>query len=262
MLWQRIVTAVIGIPALLYIVYLGEIYFTLLITILSIWGIYEYGNIAKNAGWHLLVLPLWLGSCLFPLATMFRKDIASPFVFIFFIFCFVYYLYSFPKSSPGDLAVTLLGIFYVSWTLAHLILLRQLNYGFWLVLFVFVIIWSTDTGAYFTGIYFGKHKFAPSISPNKTWEGFLGGLLSSVLGAYLLIRNITIPHAGYLLTIAPFISLAGQFGDLFESSLKRTANIKDSGRIIPGHGGILDRFDSTLWAAPLTYYFIVLIGWR
>ncbi|QNB45735.1 phosphatidate cytidylyltransferase [Thermanaerosceptrum fracticalcis] len=262
MLWQRIVTAVMGIPALLYIVYLGDIYLTLVITFLTLLGIYEYGNIVRKAGWQLLTIPLWLGGCLFPLATLFKKDIASFLIFIFFMFCFMYYLYSFPKSSPSDLAITLLGVLYVSWTFTHLILLRQLNYGFWLVLFVFIIIWSTDTGAYFTGVYFGKRKFAPSISPNKTWEGFFGGLLFSVLGAYLLIRNITIPHARYLLLMAPVISLAGQIGDLFESSIKRTAHIKDSSRIIPGHGGILDRFDSTLWAAPLTYYLIVLMGWR
>ncbi len=262
MLWQRVVTAVIGIPALLYIVYLGGVYFTLAIAFLTLLGICEYRNIAKKAGWRFLSIPLWLGGCIFPLTTLFNKPIASFLLFIFFMFCFIYYLYYFPQSSPGDLAVTILGIVYVSWTFSHLILLRQLSHGFWLVLFVFVIIWSTDTGAYFTGIFLGKHKFAPSISPNKTWEGFLGGLLFSLLGAYVLIRNITIPDGRLFLLMAPFISLAGQIGDLFESSLKRTAQVKDSSRIIPGHGGILDRFDSTLWAAPLTYYLIVLMGWR
>jgi phosphatidate cytidylyltransferase len=148
---------------------------------------------------------------------------------------------------------------YVSWGFFHLILLRDLQNGFWLVIYAFLIVWSTDTGAYFIGSCLGKHKFAPLISPKKSWEGFAGGIVSSLIIAY--IYWLCLPSIGgrTLLYISVLVSVAGQLGDLFESSFKRFAQIKDSGNLIPGHGGILDRFDSILWAAPVTYYLYTLI---
>jgi phosphatidate cytidylyltransferase len=113
-----------------------------------------------------------------------------------------------------------------------------------------------DTGAYYLGSYFGQHKLCPAVSPNKTIEGSLGGLAAS-LGSGALIKHFFLPLLPWGLSLLFFlsISIAGQVGDLFESQIKRVAHIKDSGAILPGHGGVLDRIDALLFAAPVAYIF-------
>ena len=125
--------------------------------------------------------------------------------------------------------------------------------------YVFLIIWSTDTGAYFTGMLFGRNKLAPQLSPKKTWEGFIGGVVTSFIAVLVFLQLIPLPPNMLLLYITPVISVVAQVGDLFESGLKRLAGAKDSGNIIPGHGGILDRFDSALWALPTAYYLVLYL---
>lgn len=129
-----------------------------------------------------------------------------------------------------------------------------------LLIAVFITLWVNDTGAYLTGMLFGKHKMFERISPKKTWEGFFGGALFTLLSSY--IYSITIPDILFTqwLIFSLIVVVFGTFGDLTESLLKRTANVKDAGEIIPGHGGILDRFDSMMLVAPtiLTYLFLIL----
>jgi phosphatidate cytidylyltransferase len=129
-----------------------------------------------------------------------------------------------------------------------------------LLIFVFLTIWATDTAAYFGGSSFGKHKLAPAISPNKTWEGFFAGFGGSILAA--VFSRLIFLDISWMEIIAMSLAacLFGQIGDLFESGLKRYFGVKDSSALLPGHGGILDRFDSLLFAAP-TVYFIALF-WR
>ena len=128
------------------------------------------------------------------------------------------------------------------------------------IVFVLAVIWSGDTGAYFGGSYLGKHKLAPSLSPKKTWEGALFGLLSSMVAA-ILVNAIFGGILGSLLTVAIagcVGGIFGQLGDLFESSIKRSCNVKDSGKIFPGHGGLLDRVDGLLFAGPVIW--VILYG--
>jgi phosphatidate cytidylyltransferase len=124
----------------------------------------------------------------------------------------------------------------------------------------FLLIWASDTGAYLSGISFGRTRLMARISPNKTWEGFIGGLITSVMVAWLLSRWFGVVSTGEWIAVSVIISVAGTYGDLIESMLKRSAGIKDSGRIMPGHGGFLDRFDSTIISFPLVYLFISLFG--
>ncbi|MDA0875431.1 MAG: phosphatidate cytidylyltransferase, partial [Bacteroidetes bacterium] len=123
--------------------------------------------------------------------------------------------------------------------------------GFLLVLLLFVLIWVTDTGAYYTGRSLGRTKFAPETSPNKTWEGTLGGLVCALLAA-VLFKSFWFPYMSWLdvIVLAAIGGFWAQLGDLLESSLKRSAGVKDSGTFLPGHGGMLDRFDSLIMAAP------------
>ena len=129
-----------------------------------------------------------------------------------------------------------------------------------IVLGFFLLLWTNDTGAYLSGITLGKHKLFERISPKKTWEGFAGGLIFTVAVAWLFSGMLgTLSATGWMI-VAVIISVSGTYGDLIESMLKRSAGVKDSGSIMPGHGGFLDRFDSVIISFPLVYLYITLFG--
>jgi phosphatidate cytidylyltransferase len=124
----------------------------------------------------------------------------------------------------------------------------------------FLLIWANDTGAYLAGVSFGKHRLMERISPKKTWEGFFGGLIIAALVAWLLSGWLGVVSTIGWISIAVIISVVGTYGDLIESMLKRSTGAKDSGSVLPGHGGFLDRFDSTIISFPIVYLFISLFG--
>jgi phosphatidate cytidylyltransferase len=124
----------------------------------------------------------------------------------------------------------------------------------------FLLIWANDTGAYLAGVSFGRHRLMETISPKKTWEGFFGGIIITILVAWLLSDWLGVVDRTQWIIISLIISIAGTYGDLIESMLKRSGRVKDSGTIMPGHGGFLDRFDSTIISFPLVYLFISLLG--
>ena len=127
-----------------------------------------------------------------------------------------------------------------------------------LLLFAMVIVWVSDTGAYFAGRSIGKHPFAPKLSPNKTWEGAIAGFLASLAVAFVFMPWVNVPLV-HLLGMAALGNIAGQVGDLLESGYKRSAGIKDSGTLLPGHGGVLDRIDALILAIPVVWYYWILI---
>lgn len=129
-----------------------------------------------------------------------------------------------------------------------------------IVIGFFILIWANDTGAYLTGMSFGRHKLMERISPKKTWEGFLGGVIIASLIAWFLSDCLGVVDKMHWVIIALIVSVAGTYGDLIESMLKRSIGLKDSGTIMPGHGGFLDRFDSAIVSFPLVYLFISLFG--
>lgn len=124
----------------------------------------------------------------------------------------------------------------------------------------FLLIWANDTGAYLTGVSFGRHRLMERISPKKSWEGFFGGVLLAIIVAWFLSGWLGVVDKTHWIIIAVIVSLAGTYGDLIESMLKRSTGVKDSGTIMPGHGGLLDRFDSAIISFPLVYLFISLFG--
>jgi phosphatidate cytidylyltransferase len=169
----------------------------------------------------------------------------------------------FRQVTTADTAATVFGAVYVGFSLAHLVLIKGLDSGTELVLAMIVSVWANDTFAYLIGGSVGRHKMAPRISPKKTWEGFAAGTLATIavwVGAYFMIR----PTAGlwWYVVIGAAVSVAAVCGDLAESRLKREAGVKDSGRFLPGHGGFLDRFDSMILVAVVTYYLLILGGAR
>ncbi len=156
---------------------------------------------------------------------------------------------------------TLAGILYVGWLLGHYVALRELASGRDWVLFALFATFASDTAAYFVGRAWGKHRLAPGISPGKTWEGACGGILAAVvIGALLtLLPDLPIGYA-QAIPLAAAVSVFGQLGDLVESLFKRNMGVKDSGKVLPGHGGFLDRMDSVLFAGVVVYYYVVLFG--
>ncbi len=170
------------------------------------------------------------------------------------------YVFSFPKYKTDAVMVVIFGFFYVAVMLSCVYRIRQLNDGIYLVWMVFLCSWISDTCAYLVGVTMGKHKFVPNLSPKKTIEGVIGGIAGSVLlGAVygLILKNYTTAFANPVPTcmiIGGIGALVSMIGDLAASAIKRNYDIKDYGRLIPGHGGILDRFDSVIFVAPIIYY--------
>jgi phosphatidate cytidylyltransferase len=160
-----------------------------------------------------------------------------------------------------DTAITAFGVFYVGFTLSTLVSTRSLPAGELLVFFVVLVTWAADTGAYYAGTLYGKHLLAPSISPKKTVEGAFGGL-GLAMGASLLAHVWFLPQLSLLdaAVLAMLLTGSGLLGDLCESAIKRRGGVKDSGGILPGHGGMLDRLDSLLFTAPTFYYYVTGIS--
>ena len=160
----------------------------------------------------------------------------------------------------NDALVILLGVLYVGFPLSTVVLTRALPSGEWLVLFLAVVTWASDTGAYYAGTLWGKHPLLPSISPKKTVEGVLGGLVLTI-GVALVAQQwfasqLSLADA---VILGVLLTTAGLLGDLFESMIKRRTGVKDSGGILPGHGGMLDRLDSLLFTAPTFYYYVAYV---
>jgi phosphatidate cytidylyltransferase len=154
-------------------------------------------------------------------------------------------------NTPRRVGLAVLGAVYPGLLISALVPLRQLPLGFWWVLLALTVTWANDTGAYFAGRAFGKHKLYPRISPSKTWEGAVGGSLASVAGAcvvqHVWLHTLSLPGAAL---IGAGAAVLGPLGDLSESMLKRAFGAKDSGKLLPGHGGLLDRLDALLFNAP------------
>jgi phosphatidate cytidylyltransferase len=163
------------------------------------------------------------------------------------------------EQSLRDGAMTMFGVLYLGLTLGALSMTRLLPLGEWLIFFLLLVTWASDTGAYVVGTLYGRHRLAPTISPKKTIEGLVGGLIGAIMVAYAA-RWWFLPELSGLdcLVLATLLTITGLWGDLTESAMKRSVGIKDSGGILPGHGGMLDRLDSLLFSAPAFYYYVTM----
>lgn len=266
MLWKRVASAFIGIPVLIFTVYKGGLLFLALVSVVAFLGLSEFYVLIEKKGIKLPKFIFITNGLIFVFLSL--AQIHSGLIFDFFLFyvlvsILIIQLFQNDQNNPLlNSSLSFLGIVYVGWLSAHLLYLRDLPGGFFYVILVLLATWANDTGAYFIGMNFGKRKLCPKISPNKTVEGALGGLVSTLIITFLtgIWINKLLPQfsfsAVHLLFLGVLVSLAAQFGDLVESLFKRDAGLKDSSNLIPGHGGILDRFDSLLFAAPVVYYYL------
>ncbi|MFH1892301.1 MAG: phosphatidate cytidylyltransferase [Candidatus Zixiibacteriota bacterium] len=268
----RVLVALIAIPILVNLVLYGRFMLVAFVSVLTALGFWEFMKMTQTriqffphvlvficliaTNWFVyyygetaLLYSLLAGFLIVTFSAVFRRDVAT---------------------ASNRIVFTLFGLFYVS-LFNFFILVREtdlLKYsdykeaGVW-ILFVFAVIWICDTAAYFIGTPLGKHKMSPMVSPNKSWEGFAAGMIFGTatgwVFSFFALKDVPI----HQLLIAAFtVSLVGQLGDLVESIFKRRFGVKDSSNIIPGHGGVLDRFDSLLYAMPALYFLLVVLVYR
>jgi phosphatidate cytidylyltransferase len=256
---KRLLTGAVALPLLILLILKGTLFlFTCFVVLLSLLGLFEFYRMAlpgrigagltASLGGALLLLTL-----LTPFRTMFLFALTLLVILFGLI---VLFTFNEVRSAASDAALLLMGFLYVPLLLGHLVLLRELPDGIPWIFLMMIIVMGGDTGAYYIGSSFGKRKLYPAVSPNKSVEGAMGGLVGSIVGAFIAKATFfSALTALDCLAIALVLGLLGQLGDLFESLLKRSFGVKDSGIIVPGHGGILDRLDSLLFAAPAAYYY-------
>ncbi len=261
MLKTRIITAIIGIPVLLFILYQGGLAWMALFVLLGMTALYEYLAMMKIHGRSPLYLPAYALLVLILLRGQAGPYFASLLMAVVLLIV-VQGVFLYPKYNLDDIAQTLLGAFYIGFLLSFALLIQGLAQPFFIILLVLLVTWGSDIGGYLFGRLWGKTKMAPLLSPNKTWAGAVGGVVLASIAA--IVFAYFIPLAGVSLVqtmiLAVLGSVAAQLGDLFESAMKRYYGVKDSGYIIPGHGGVLDRFDSFMLVLPVFYYFIYFFG--
>ena len=264
MRFAREITAFVAAPAIIWLIGWGHEYvFDAVIAIVAVLAMYEFLDLGRHKGYD-IPIPLCIVIMLIIIAAFILDGLSVEFG-MFAALLLIPASYVFGKrpledSLPSS-AIALLGTTYVGLLSGSLIRLRHdFPEGSKLVYFLLLVVWLGDSGAYYVGKTFGKHKLSPLISPKKTVEGLLGGVAASVITAvvihYTFFDKFPLHHA---IIAGVILSIAGVIGDLAESMWKRSADVKDSGTLLPGHGGFLDRFDSILFTAPILYFYWTLI---
>lgn len=264
MLKTRVISAIIGLPLVIGVLLLGGKLLYLFVFLLSVTGLYEYYKAFSNTDnkpipWVGYVITIIYYILIF--FNLINYINISALIFIALLLVFLDIIKR--EYNIINAAITVLGIIYVPLLFSSLIFIYNDVNGKLLVWLPFLTAWFSDTGAYFIGSYFGKKKLCPSLSPKKTVEGALGGIIISALLSALIgviFNNIEYEMGIYHFVIIGLIcGITSIIGDLFASSIKRFSHLKDYSNLIPGHGGILDRFDSILFTAPTVYTYITII---
>jgi len=263
---KRLLSTIIGIPLILTVIYLGGPVYLLFIEIIIVAGLSEFMRLTSITHRGLKIASFLAAILLSLLIYLnngqnqsFHHNPADLLTTIFLTVIVVIVAF---KTNAGiswqQTALAFTGVFYLGWTLSYLLLLREeFPLGREYTYLLFFTIWAVDIGAYVMGKRFGKTKLAPAISPHKSWEGAFSGILAGIL-AGSLVKVFLLPQKSWLscLGLILFVTIMAQLSDLAESALKRNFAVKDSGGLIPGHGGILDRFDSFILTGPILYYLI------
>jgi len=269
MLGKRILTALVGMLIAVYVINYGEWLFATTVLVLTLLAWHEFYTMLQNKSIKVfyslgIIINIFILGC----AWLGNSQEFAIVIFVSTLVALLKIVTSCTKFTVVDAAFSLLGISYIGMSFAHLLLLRytdgslylmtywgELSAGAAYVWLAFVGTWASDTFAFFIGSYLGRHKLCLAISPNKTIEGALGGMLGSIIAIGLLgiLFKLPISHS---IIMGILVGITAPVGDLVESAIKRFAGVKDSGQILPGHGGILDRFDSILFTVPAIYYYM------
>ena len=273
----RTTTAIVFVGVLLTAIFFNYISFVTLFLVVSIWGLIEFYQIAEKLGakpykWIGIIsgLSLFMYGAI---SNSYYSHLISPtailsVVIVLPFFVFIAALFDTTSNAITNLVFTLVGIIYAVLPfslLTHIACIDQTfageiaHYNFHYIVGIICLIWASDVSAYLVGSFIGKHKLYERISPGKTWEGTIGASILTIACSFLIHQLFPELALKHWVVIAVLVSVFGTIGDLVESMFKRQAGIKDSGKIMPGHGGILDRFDSLLFVAPFVYTYLILI---
>jgi phosphatidate cytidylyltransferase len=264
---KRTLTAAAFVAVLLGCTYYNQVSFSILFLIITILGVWEFYVLSEKqkANKPQKIIGTLAAAVMFSsnaLVAMNYLDVQALIINIpFFFLIFMTQLYVAGSNPFRNIAFTLLGVMYVAvpFSLLNYILTFTGTYSFHILFGFFFILWSNDAGAYLAGSAFGKNKLFPRVSPGKTWEGSIGGAIISYLVAFIISDWYSEIDLFDWFVIATILIVIGTLGDLVESLYKRSKNVKDSGNLLPGHGGILDRFDSLLMATPYVFSYLYLV---
>lgn len=281
MVLPRVLTALVLAPLVLAIFWFGSIPFFLFVMAICLFAIWEFTTMAADGGYPNQPIMSLVGGALVLLALYLDGSPVGPIakapgpIFIFLLWCFAVFVREFAREDKGHsflrIITTVAGVTFLALSLGHLLLLRDLRVaggegfrpiGREVTFFLLVIIWTVDTGAWVVGRAIGSRPLAPRLSPKKSWEGAIGGTVLACGFGWLYREAFLSGAMGRLesVFIALVVAIAAQFSDLIESLIKRSFGAKDSSQLLPGHGGVLDRFDSFIFAAPFYYYMLVGTG--
>ncbi len=262
---ERLISGIVLVILALVTIILGKDVLLATVVIISLMGLYELLKVF-GLQWK---LPGYIGYgatiAYYALIRLEHTDYLMILFILYLISLMAAYVFTFPKFKADDIMVCFFGLFYVVLMLSYIYQVRMMKDGQYIVWLIFLCSWGCDTCAYLVGVMFGKHKMAPVLSPKKSIEGGIGGILgAALLGfiyAVIFSDKLSIENANI---IFPVVCAAGgiisQVGDLTASGIKRNHDIKDYSKLIPGHGGILDRFDSVIITAPIIYYLIIYLS--
>lgn len=270
----RVISALVAIILLMAVLFSGKLVFALSIFLLVLVAAHEFIGVGAAGGFKpfkpiiylssLIVLFVGLNDVIFNLDFINYTHVNLLLIYIITATILVTLVFKHEEFRIEDAGFTLITIVYVVFTFSFLPLIRNMENGFYLLWIVFIGAWGTDTFAYFTGVTLGKHKMLPKVSPKKSYEGFFGGIIGcivlSVLYGYFAVAKGYVSFSIYHFIFLGIVNgVMSQFGDWIASAIKRYVKVKDYGKIMPGHGGVLDRFDSILFIAPFVYLYLVLV---
>jgi phosphatidate cytidylyltransferase len=261
----RVLVALVGIPLIIAVCYFGSIFFLLFASAIGLICYYEFSSMLKNKESYPNLTLGYLSILLLVFNSYYNFIDFTTLLLIMIPLIFISELFRNKSSAVSNTGSTLLGIFYFGLFTSSIVLIREffsysdLLYfqGGYLIIAILATIWMCDSAAFFLGTALGKHKLFPRVSPNKSWEGAIGGFVFSVI-TMLAMKALMIDFLEWrdVIIIGMIVGIFGQIGDLVESLIKRDTNTKDSSSILPGHGGIFDRFDSFLFSSPIIYLYL------
>ncbi|WP_461204429.1 phosphatidate cytidylyltransferase [Clostridium sp. DL1XJH146] len=256
---------VLMLSPLVIVLFVGGIYLQIATLVFSLLGMYEFYKVFNNQEFYPLKSFGYLLVVIYYMLIIFDKlnqNTSLFLIMLFIVFSFIFMVFD-DDVNIIDISLTTMGFFYIAIPFSFLAIMSEKPYGSYFVWLTFIACWSCDSVAYYTGRFLGKTKLCPNISPNKTVEGAIGGLIGSVIsvtlfGLYLSTNGVTYSILNYII-LGLICGVVCQIGDLTASSIKRYSNVKDFSNLIPGHGGILDRFDSILLTSVVVYYYITIV---